>query len=204
MTRSNRFADSCVLTVMLTCSDHPLHPADSTPWPESVPDDLWSDLRSDHAGETGAVEIYRGILAIARDPELRAFAREHLATERRHLEWMQRLLPPGRRSRLLPLWRAAGWTTGALPALCGRRAVFRTIDAVEGFVDRHYAGQIEMLRGRTGDAALLVLLEACRADEIAHREDARRRLGPPGIVGRLWTAVVGLGSRAGVYLARRF
>ena len=157
--------------------------------PRHVPDDLLADLRSDHAGEAGAVEIYRGVLAVARDPELREFARGHLRTEQRHLEWMERLLPPPYRSRLLQLF--------------GRGAVFRTIDAVESFVDRHYAAQIEKLRGRRDDADLLALLEACRADEIEHRDDARRRLGPPGLPGRLWTGLVGLGSRGGVYLASR-
>ena len=171
--------------------------------PRHVPDDLLADLRSDHAGEAGAVEIYRGVLAVARDPELREFARGHLRTEQRHLEWMERLLPPPYRSRLLQLWRMAGWLTGALPALFGRGAVFRTIDAVESFVDRHYAAQIEKLRGRRSDADLLALLEACRADEIEHRDDARRRLGPPGLPGRFWTGLVGLGSRGGVYLASR-
>jgi demethoxyubiquinone hydroxylase (CLK1/Coq7/Cat5 family) len=36
------------------------------------------------------------------------------------------------------LWRVAGWLTGALPALFGRAAVLRTIDAVETFVEGHY------------------------------------------------------------------
>ena len=95
-------------------------------------------LRSDHAGETGAVYIYRGILAVTRAPEVRAFARHHLATEQRHLEMMTQLLPREQHSRLLPLWRVAGWLTGMLPALFGPLAVYRTIDAVESFVDRHY------------------------------------------------------------------
>ena len=173
-------------------------------WPRQLPCDMLADLRSDHAGETGTVAIYRGVLAVAQDPALCEFAHSHLETEQRHLDWMQRLVPVQQRSRLLPLWRAAGWLTGALPALFGRRAVYRTIDAVEGFVDRHYAEQVEKLQGRPQDAALLQLIEACRADEIEHREDARRRLGPPGIVGRLWSALVGLGSCGGVYLASRY
>ncbi len=37
--------------------------------------DLPGDIRSDHAGETGAVMIYRGILAASRDPAVREFAR---------------------------------------------------------------------------------------------------------------------------------
>ena len=54
---------------------------------------LVRDLRSDHAGETGAVWIYKGILAVSSDAELREFAREHLATERRHLHFFDAWLP---------------------------------------------------------------------------------------------------------------
>ena len=42
-------------------------------------------LRSDHAGEVGAVYIYKGILKIAKDPELVNFSKRHLATEESHL-----------------------------------------------------------------------------------------------------------------------
>ena len=42
---------------------------------------LESFLRSDHAGEVGAVYIYKGILTIAKDPELLEFSKRHLATE---------------------------------------------------------------------------------------------------------------------------
>jgi len=41
---------------------------------------LCADLRSDHAGETGAVDIYMGMLAIRRDKQLREFALTHLNT----------------------------------------------------------------------------------------------------------------------------
>lgn len=162
-----------------------------------------SALRSDHAGEAGAVAIYQGVLAISRSQSLRAFARHHLATERHHLDIMQQLVPPAHRSRLLPVWRLAGWVTGALPALFGARAVYRTIDAVETFVELHYNEQIERLRRRPEDRALCSLLEACCADEVTHRNEARARVGDPGLAGRCWAALVGLGSRVGVYLACR-
>ena len=52
---------------------------------------LAQELRSDHAGETGAVYIYKGIQAVAQwrgDLELMAFAKAHGATEADHLaEW---------------------------------------------------------------------------------------------------------------------
>ena len=170
----------------------------------TVPSDMLPALRSDHAGETGAVCIYRGILALSRDKAVREFARQHLATEQQHLLLMDQLLPVEARSRLLPVWRAAGWMTGALPAVFGAASVYRTIEAVETFVDRHYAIQTEFLRHRPADSALRDVLEQCRRDELTHRDDARDRIGEPTAVGRAWSALVGLGSKLGVFLASRY
>jgi ubiquinone biosynthesis monooxygenase Coq7 len=169
----------------------------------TIPPDMVADLRSDHAGEIGAVCIYGGILAVSRNHEVRAFAQEHLQTEQHHLALLTALLPAHQRSKLLPLWRFAGWLTGALPALFGSKAVFSTIDAVETYVDRHYAEQVNKLRFRPADGELLNLLEACRLDEVAHRNDARRRYTDNRKRARLWGWLVGRGSQAGVYLARR-
>jgi ubiquinone biosynthesis monooxygenase Coq7 len=168
-----------------------------------IPADMLPALRSDHAGETGAVCIYTGILALSRDPAVREFARRHQATEEGHLQIMERIVPRQQRSRLLPLWRLAGWLTGALPALFGSAAVFRTVDAVESFVDRHYLEQIVALDDRPRCRMLRDLLQSCREDELQHRDEARERLRAPGLVSRLWVAMVGAGSRAGVYLASR-
>jgi ubiquinone biosynthesis monooxygenase Coq7 len=161
---------------------------------------LRGDLRSDHAGETGAVMIYRGILAGSRDAAVRRFATAHLATEQRHLDLMDGLLPPAQRSLLLPLWRIAGFLTGFLPACAGTRAVYATIDAVETFVDHHYAEQIAKLPA----SELRTLLATCQADEVHHRDEARAlSAGPPGIVLRAWVWLVGFGSRNAVAAARR-
>jgi ubiquinone biosynthesis monooxygenase Coq7 len=170
----------------------------------AVPRWLWPELRSDHAGEAGAVEIYRGIAAVTRSEDVRRFAAAHARTERRHLELIEAIVPPHRRSRLLPVWRLAGWLTGALPALFGPRAVFRTIEAVETFVDGHYAAQTRQLAGLAAYQPLHDLLEACRLDEVAHRDDAAgRNPGRPSVIARAWTGLVGAGSVVGVALAKR-
>ncbi len=164
-----------------------------------------ADLRSDHAGETGAVQIYRGVLAVARDPALRAFAERHLAAEQRHLALIEAWLPRPQRSRLLRGWRVAGWLTGALPALFGARAVYATVVAVETFVDRHYAEQIERLAGQPAQAPLQALLRGCRDDERAHRDEAAALSEAPRPLWlRAWCQLVGVGSAAAVALARRF
>ncbi|MGD1983425.1 MAG: demethoxyubiquinone hydroxylase family protein [Chromatiaceae bacterium] len=170
----------------------------------AVPDCLWPALRSDHAGETGAVFIYRGVLSVTRDDAVLCFARHHLATEQSHLALMEDLVPPRRRSRLLPVWKLAGWMTGALPALFGPTAVFRTIQAVETFVDQHYRNQIEALGDQPRYRQLRALLEGCRLDEVAHREDAASRLPEARWIGRVWSRMVDQGSRLGVVLASRF
>ena len=162
-----------------------------------------ADLRTDHAGEAGAVRIYQGVLAITRDPALRAFALRHLATERAHLQRIAAWLPRAHHSRLLPLWRAAGWITGALPALLGPRAVYCTIEAVENFVDLHYAQQIEHLASFTELAPLRQTLMDCQGDELAHRiEAATARGAAPGALLHVWAWLVGAGSRGAVAICR--
>jgi ubiquinone biosynthesis monooxygenase Coq7 len=164
---------------------------------------LIGDLRSDHAGETGAVAIYLGILAISRDAEIRRFATAHLATEREHLARMGELLPPAKRSILLPIWRVAGWLTGALPAMFGPRAVYATIDAVETFVEQHYEEQVRKLPTHGPGGALRSLLIACQADEVHHRDEARQAGPATGPALHIWQTLVGKGSAAAVAAARR-
>ena len=178
---------------------HP-EPIDTVP---TCPQWLVRDLRSDHAGETGAVYIYRGILAASRDPAVRDFARRHLATEQAHLELIDAALAHSPRSRLGPLWQLAGWLLGALPALFGSRAVYTTIDAVESFVDGHYGDQIDALRASGEYAELRATLERCRADELEHRDEARALAGRRGWLARLWRRTIDTGSRLGVAVARR-
>ena len=168
---------------------------------------LERELRSDHAGETGAVAIYQGITAIAAwrgDEELLDFAFQHGQTEAEHLRLIEAWFPPARRSRLLGPWRIAGWLTGALPALFGRRAVYATVAAVETFVDKHYQQQIDHLQCHGGPEGLLDLLLRCQSDERHHRDEAAALAGTstPWYL-RAWCRVVGTGSAAAVVLARR-
>lgn len=165
---------------------------------------LVGDLRSDHAGETGAVAIYRGILAGSRDPAVRAFAVAHMATEMQHLSLMDDLLPGRQRSVLLPIWRVAGWLTGFLPTLAGSDAVYATIDAVETFVDHHYEEQIQKLSEHGPGGTLRALLISCQADEVHHRDEARD-MGEAGrgVLLRAWGWTVGFASASAVSAARR-
>jgi 3-demethoxyubiquinol 3-hydroxylase len=193
-------------------------PTTTTTSTSDWPDHLIKELRSDHAGEVGAVQIYRGMLAVSRNPELRRFAEHHLATEQAHLLTIESHLPQAHHSRLLAAWRVAGWLTGALPALFGARAAYATVAAVETFVNQHYADQIEWtdthlksagLLGHLDSAQLARLhalradLERCRLEEVQHRDEALSNGAAQGVFINAWTSLVSSGSATAVALARR-
>jgi ubiquinone biosynthesis monooxygenase Coq7 len=165
---------------------------------------LIADLRSDHAGECGAVAIYTGILAVSGNEAVRRFAEAHRKAEQVHREFFAEWMPRQHRSRLLPLWTAAGWLLGAVSALFGPQAVYRTISAVETFVEQHYTEQIEKMEGEPQLAELAAKLRQFCEEEVEHRDDAADRLGDHvGHAARLWILVVGTGSSLGVAIARK-
>lgn len=170
-----------------------------------ISDVLLAELRSDHAGEYGAVAIYRGILAVARSRELKQFAQHHLKTETDHLAFMENLLAPHQRTRLLPLWKAAGFGLGTLPALLGPRAVYVTIEAVERFVERHYQRQLVMMEADPTLRDLYSVLEQFCADEVSHKRDASsRKQRISGPIARLCASIVEKGSEFAVVVAKHF
>ena len=171
---------------------------------DKLPSWVFADLRTDHAGEVGAVCIYQGVLRFSRDPALRSFAEHHLITEQKHLRLISAWLASSRHSRLLPIWRLAGFLTGALPALFGPRAVYATIEAVETFVDHHYDQQVRALESQPAFNELRQTLLDCQADEVAHRDEAAASRGPDrsSVLLQAWCAMVGAGSKAAVALIR--
>ncbi len=164
---------------------------------------LVQELRTDHAGETGAIAIYNGILAVSSNKQVRDFAVEHRKTEQGHLKLIEGCLARNQRSWLLPLWRLAGFLTGAIPALFSPNAVFATVAAVETFVDSHYAQQIERLRAAGVESEIAALLERCRQDELHHRDEAlAMQSSKHSLWLRVWCQLVGSGSGVAVAFAR--
>ena len=165
---------------------------------------LESFLRSDHAGEVGAVYIYKGILSIAKDPALVEFSKRHLETEKEHLRKIEEVLPVRKRSKLVGIWKVAGYLLGFLPSLFGPRIVFATIEAVESFVEDHYEEQLKYLRAQNDpDQALIDLLQSCQDDEIEHKnESAIKKRSTPGFLLNFWMKIVGWGSSSAVKVAK--
>ncbi|MGI9170297.1 MAG: demethoxyubiquinone hydroxylase family protein [Caulobacteraceae bacterium] len=164
-------------------------------------------LRVDHAGELGAVYIYRGqraVMGVAAGREaIAGQLAEMEAHEARHLARFETLLTASRvRPTLLaPLWRAAGFALGAGTALMGEKAAHACTEAVESVIEAHYAGQIAELGER--EPGLAAELAVFRDEELAHRDQAvaagaRQARGYPILAG-----VIAAGCRAAIALSEK-
>ncbi len=164
-------------------------------------------LRVDHAGELGAVHIYRGqraVLGAAKGHERIAGQLEEMeGHEAVHLARFDQLLNEHqvRPTIMTPLWRAAAFTLGAGTALLGEKAAHACTEAVENVIEQHYASQIAELEGR--DPELAAELSKFRDEELAHRdqaveEGAREAPGYP-----ILSAVIRAGCKAAIKISEK-
>lgn len=164
-------------------------------------------LRVDHAGEMGAVAIYRGQRAVlGAAPGHQRIAGQLAdmeAQEAVHLARFDRLLTERkvRPTALAPFWRLAGFALGAGTALMGDKAAHACTEAVETVIEEHYAGQIAELAERDPDLA--AELSKFRDEELAHRdlavEEGAHRA--PGY--SLLAAAIGAGCRAAIKISEK-
>jgi ubiquinone biosynthesis monooxygenase Coq7 len=164
-------------------------------------------LRVDHAGELGAVAIYRGQRAVfaglTNPPPIAGQLDEMQAHEDTHLAAFDRLLVERgvRPTVLTPAWRVAGFLLGAGTALMGEKAAHACTEAVESVIERHYADQIAELSER--EPELVAELSRYRDDELAHRDQAIAGGAREAPGYRLLSAVIGAGCRAAIKLAEK-
>lgn len=182
-------------------------PVPARPGPGGPAARLAEILRVDHAGELGAVHIYRGQRAVltgakGRD-RIAGQLQEMEAQEALHLAAFDKLLVQRRvRPTLMaPLWRAAGFALGAGTALMGEKAAHACTEAVETVIEQHYAGQIAELE--TGEPALAAELSKFRDEELAHRDTALAEGAREAPAYPLLAAVIRAGCRAAIKISEK-
>ncbi len=160
-------------------------------------------IRVDHAGEYGAVRIYAGQRAVLRHGAASRAIGEMADKEREHLATFDRLMGERRvrPTALMPLWHVAGFALGAATAMMGARAAMACTVAIEEVIETHYADQA----ARLGDdeADLRDTIETCRADEIAHREEALAHDAERAPGYEILTGAIKTGSRIAIWLSSR-
>jgi ubiquinone biosynthesis monooxygenase Coq7 len=135
-------------------------------------------IRVDHAGEYGAVQIYKGQLAVfGRLPQTQKIAatlrRQH-DEEEAHLARFDEIVNERgiRPTAFAPLWHVAGFALGAATALMGEKAAHACTAAIEEVIDEHYSAQVAALDKQGGETELRETIESFRRDEVRHRDEA--------------------------------
>lgn len=166
-------------------------------------------LRVDHAGEYGAVAIYRGQRAVfGALPHKKDVAEEIAemeAGEIEHLETFDRLLAERkvRPTIFSPLWNVAGFGLGAVTALMGEKAAMACTEAVEDVIEKHYADQIAALEDDQEEADLTATLIQFREDEIGHKTTAENAGAKEAPGYSVLSAVIRMGCRSAIKIAEK-
>ena len=138
-------------------------------------------LKVDHAGEHGAVSIYRAQRWVARwrAPSLRSEIDEFIQHEQRHRALFSAELSRRgvRRCRSYHLCGLGGLVLGIVTGLLGRRAIALTTEAVESVVLKHLEHQLATLS--TADPNAAGVIQQIVSDEQEHHDRSAARLSQP-------------------------
>lgn len=151
-------------------------------------------IKVDHAGENGAVNIYRAQYLVSRIraprmlPDLRHF-QEH---EMEHRQIFADYLKSHNIRRWVSyhLCGLGGWWLGFVTGLIGPKAIMATTYAVEHVVLEHLEHQVEYLK--TVDAQALKCVEAIIEDEQAHHDHAFEGFNHRGFLSKVLVRTVKL------------
>jgi len=165
-------------------------------------------LRVDHAGEYGAVAIYRGQLAVFErqhgKERIVGQLKEMAAQEQDHLDTFDRMLNAGsvRPTALSPVWNAAGFALGVGTALLGEKAAHACTEAVETVIEEHYGDQVTELR-EAGEDALADTMAKFQEEEVAHKELAASEGAAEAPVYPLLSALIRTGCRVAIRISEK-
>ncbi len=165
-------------------------------------------LRVDHAGEFGAVNIYRGQLAVfERQPGKERIVgqlREMAGQEQEHLDAFDQMLVAGsvRPTALSPVWHAAGFALGVGTALLGEKAAHACTEAVETVIEEHYGDQVAELT-EAGEPELAARMAKFQEEEVAHKDLATAEGAAQAPAYPLLSAAIRAGCRLAIRLSEK-
>jgi ubiquinone biosynthesis monooxygenase Coq7 len=130
-------------------------------------------MRVNHSGEVAAQALYHGQALAARSERTRDLLLKAAREETDHLAWCEQRLREldSRPSLLNPLWYAGSFAIGATAAAFGDRTSLGFVSETERQVEGHLDSHLARLPPQDGRSRAIV--DAMRADEIAHGSSAR-------------------------------
>jgi len=175
--------------------------------PGNNDDRIGEMLRVDHAGEFGAVQIYRGQQAVfqglSHKHKIAALLKEMEDGEAHHLETFDKLLADRniRPTLFSPLWNAAGFGLGVATALMGEKSAMACTAAVEEVIEEHYAKQAEELQDI--EPELAETIQDFREDELDHKHTAEEQGASDAFGFTLLKTVIQTGCQTAIKLSEK-
>ena len=146
-------------------------------------------LTVNHAGEYGAIRIYRAQVWLARRlyPDVVPFLDETLQHEIEHCTLFRNAMPQRetRPCRTMSFWSIGGLTLGFVTALLGRQGIWICTEAVEATVHKHLDDQLHFLKDK--DPELFAMIDGIKEEELSHLHHAQERISSRP----LWKMAVG-------------
>jgi 3-demethoxyubiquinol 3-hydroxylase len=160
-------------------------------------------VRVNHAGEYGAIRIYRAQIRVGRwrFPDAVPELEEMLRHEIRHCDVFRAAMPArnSRPCRIMSLWSLGGSLLGLVTALMGRRSLWICTAAVEATVHHHLDEQLYFLAGR--DRELHAAILDIREEELSHLDHAEAQLDSPGHYDRVLRRTISIITDALIWLS---
>ena len=130
-------------------------------------------LKVNHAGEFGAINIYRSQILVSKIfmKDLVLLLESFMRDEKRHMDifWTEIQARNGIRCKSYWLCGLGGYFLGFISSLLGRRGIMACTWAVESVVINHLHNQVEYLKAKD-DIAALEAVENILEDEKNHRD----------------------------------
>lgn len=162
-------------------------------------------IKVDHAGENGAVNIYRAqIIAVSlRAPSLKAELSHNFEHELEHRRIFQAWLNQNdiRRCLSYHLCGIGGFALGFVTGLIGPKAVHATTYAVETVVLEHLEHQVETLT--LNDLSAAECVSKIIEDEKSHRDHAASQLSGESRLTKVILAIVTLSTECVIRFGMR-
>jgi ubiquinone biosynthesis monooxygenase Coq7 len=135
-------------------------------------------LKVNHAGEYGAIRIYRSQIAVAklRCADVVPHLEHMLEHEIEHCRVFRDAMPArmARPCRVMSFWSLGGSLLGFVTAAMGRQAIWTCTAAVESAVHRHLDDQLHFLSDK--DRELHAAILSIREEELSHLRTAEGHL----------------------------
>ena len=160
-------------------------------------------LRVNHAGEHGAIRIYRAQIWVSRwrAPDVVPLLEHMLSHEIDHGRMFRAAMIERGSTPCYALWfwGLGGTALGFTTALLGRAGTWTCTAAIESAVHRHMDDQLLYLAAR--DRSLHDLIQSIQVEELSHYDTAKQHLTDLNLLQRALNGVVSFATDALIWLS---